>query len=714
MTKRCEYINYKKYSLRLWPDSGTFDFGIEGYGWVLKNAAPAVKTDGSPKNAAFKSVRKDDPVNEIGICDCKGYRVVLGENDAEIVFRISDSGLEIFPSGELSFDIKGLASFGNHDQKETMAVCIGRAGNDIRVASGPAASSIDNALFDKDTDAALVFGDDGRVRLRFDWSEESYTVKWSGSGKASVFRAFLRERVYEDVFHIAYKRQNENSTFKTPPVGWMTWYAVKFNAGEKTVLENAEIQRKFLKPYGADTIWVDWEWYHRQINWTGAEDVDMYHPDQVSYPGGLKKLASDISGMGFIPALWVGPVCDPSENEIIKQHPEAVAVHKTDWCGQYFFDITHPVFLNEALPKMIRQPLEWGYRALKWDCMPITQYYMDEAHDTLFDENISTREAMRRMFAKAREIVGKDYYMLYCCSLTPRDIDLACSEFDGVRIGNDIFKWEEFTREMVDKIFAYYSLHNVMLLTDPDNVVIRDEYNHIYQSQTRAAIVSLLGMPFTLGDDLTKLDEEHLSILKRSIPPIPYARPMDIRFAGRTSDTVLVNLAVERPFGRWNVAAVINLKEEKQQVCIDLNRDLHIDESDAGFCAYDFWNNEVIGVSGGVIRLDMQPCQTRILSVVNADRCPKVLSTSRHISHGAIDLECVEWDEAEKELRGKSRTVIGDDYSLVIAAPSKDSELQDCFSGNMHADMERISDRVWRVTWKDIAAEQLVWTARFS
>lgn len=65
MTKRNEYINCKRYFLRLWPDSGTFDFGIDGYGWVLKNAVPAVKTDRYPKNTAFKSVRKYDSGDSI-------------------------------------------------------------------------------------------------------------------------------------------------------------------------------------------------------------------------------------------------------------------------------------------------------------------------------------------------------------------------------------------------------------------------------------------------------------------------------------------------------------------------------------------------------------------------------------------------------------------------------------------------------------------------
>lgn len=77
MTKRNESINYKRYFLRLWPDSGTFDFGIDGYGWVLKNEVPAVKTDRYPKNTAFKYVRKYDSVDSIPLKRC-GYGTYFG------------------------------------------------------------------------------------------------------------------------------------------------------------------------------------------------------------------------------------------------------------------------------------------------------------------------------------------------------------------------------------------------------------------------------------------------------------------------------------------------------------------------------------------------------------------------------------------------------------------------------------------------------------
>ena len=66
-------------------------------------------------------------------------------------------------------------------------------------------------------------------------------------------------------YHINYTPLNKNSTFSKPPVGWMTWYSVGFDACEETVLKNARWMSENLKKYGADCIWVDWEWCHKAL-----------------------------------------------------------------------------------------------------------------------------------------------------------------------------------------------------------------------------------------------------------------------------------------------------------------------------------------------------------------------------------------------------------------------------------------------------------------
>ena len=228
------------------------------------------------------------------------------------------------------------------------------------------------------------------------------------------------------------------------------------------------------------------------------------------------------------PRSGSGATCDPSENEMIKEHPEAVLAHRPAWCGQYFLDPTHPAFLTEMLPRMVRQALDWGYEAVKWDCLPITTEVCDDRHDAKYAKDMSSREAMIGAFKVAREVLGKDFYMLYCAGTNERDMDLATSVFDAARIGGDIFRWEEFITQCVDKVMKYYMLHTVVINNDPDNVVIREKFNTMDQAATRAALVSLLGLPFTLGDNLPDLPEERVEILRRSIPPVP-ARPMDVR-----------------------------------------------------------------------------------------------------------------------------------------------------------------------------------------
>ena len=49
---------------------------------------------------------------------------------------------------------------------------------------------------------------------------------------------------------------------------------------------------------------------------------------------------------------------------------------------------------------------------------------------------------------------------------------------------------------------------------------------------------------------------------------------------------------------------------------------------------------------------------------------PQLLSTSRHITQGLIDVVEQKWDAASNTLRGKSRVVGGDPYELRIALPA--------------------------------------------
>lgn len=727
MGNRYVYTNYKIYSVRFDTQTSTFDLLIDGYGWFMRNAKLTNVTTKKGVRYAIEDfasprVSVGGAANFFGGEDASSLSAVFDGTDASgrdvsLGFTLSDAGVTIAAGGDSSanYEIEGDLYWGDHPQIETMAVCINRTGDDFRVASGPATTAADNALFDKDTDSAVKFDTKGKMRLKYDWDKGIYRFRFENefSCFGNTLSITVQDRVYESVMHMPYKKMNPNTTFRTPPVGWMTWYSVQFQASEKTVMENAVFQEKYLRKYGADTVWVDWEWYHRDFSGQGDPDVDMFHPDPITYPNGLASVADKIEELGFIPAIWVGPTNDPTENEMVKEHPETIISTRPDWCGQYWFDVTHPTFTDKILPKMLNQAKDWGYKAIKWDCLPSTHLLMDRVQEKMYENGISSREAMSRLFKKAREIMGEDYYMLYCCALSQREIDLACEVFDAARIGGDIFRWDEFLTFLIDKLYKYYALHNVVMLNDPDNVVIRDKFNNMDQARTRAAIVSLMGLPFTFGDNLPDLQPERVEVLQRSIPPIPYAHPMDIRTGLSNRREMKINLVVERPFGGWNVVDMVNLAEENVEMTLDIGKDLHLDVDGCEYFVYDFWEGKGYVVKNGRLVLPMAPCASRILSVVKKTDRPVVVSTSRHISHGAIDLKDVKWDPASKVLSGKSTVVAGDDYSVIVATPDPAFTPAQCANTTTTADLVGLGNNMFKITWKDLPEGEFDWSIGF-
>jgi len=438
----------------------------------------------------------------------------------------------------------------------------------FRSSLGQAVTALDDMLFNRESDTALtVDGVSGRV-FAFDRESGVYNIDADANGTITFS---MTENVYANRYNISYSPVRSNDSFDGhAPVGWMTWYAVKFDASEETVLANAKWMAENLKKYGAETIWVDWEWYHKDMKGIRDDGCDSFHPDKVKYPHGLKYVSDEIKKLGLIPSLWIGFTVDPGENDFIKANPETVLVDHPSWCGRYFFDMSNPKYLNEFLPRALKQVDEWGYDAVKYDTLPLSMRLHEYFHDSMYDKTLSLKEVFRNMVKKTREVLGGDRYMLSCAGVRDAEILWACDMFDAARIGGDIFKWEEFVKEAVGRTARYYPFHNNAFYNDPDNVVIREEFNNMDEAFSRCAFVSLLGMPVTFGDDLTKLPEERVELLRRSIP-VPDIRPMDL---GRTSpdDMTVTVLAIDGEVGAYTVISLLNTTDDERDYAVDLAR----------------------------------------------------------------------------------------------------------------------------------------------
>lgn len=563
-------------------------------------------------------------------------------------------------------------------------VCIGKEGDEgvfamtdkplsgtVRTACGFASAVGDNMVFDRNTDKAIFVEDNETIRFNYNYDRGRYvcTALLSGTGRNNAVTTYSKNDIQANQFKIHYAPINKNTVFqKAPPIGFMTWYAVMFDACEEIVLKNAEWQSKNLKRYGANAIWVDWEWYHKDF---GERDdgVNCFVPDPEKYPNGMGYLADKIKELGLTPSLWIGFTNDPSMNSYAKENPDMILCEDVNWSGRYFYDYTHPKFINEFLPMALNQVLDWGYEAIKFDTLPDSYWLQEIYHHKLYDPTKTTRDAFRNMIAKTRSVVGDKCYMLSCGHLRDSDFLWAADIFDAGRVGVDLFSWHQFLTGGIDLALRYYPLHNTVLYCDMDCVVLRDEFNqNMKQAASRVYMVSLLGLPMTFGDVLYELPEEKVDLIKECLPTLDI-HPMCAVPPKNDQEILIVNMFVNKPYDQYNVIDFFNTTDYRiPNKVISLKNDILLDDSQ--YHVYDYTNKEYLGCvdsSYQEITLEFEPFESRVICIKKKTDKPQLISTSRHISQGAAEISDMVWDN--NTLKITADLLEGVEYTMTFFVP---------------------------------------------
>jgi hypothetical protein len=120
----------------------------------------------------------------------------------------------------------------------------------------------------------------------------------------------------------------------------------------------------------------------------------------------------------------------------------------------------------------------------------------------------------------------------------------------------------------------------------------------------------------------------------------------------------------------YDVVGVFNYDDHRAKTYYVCWEDLGLD-SEIAYHVYDFWQKTYLGAWERGVFLEVPPADVRVVTVVPADRGPVLLSTSRHITQGWVDL--LELGEsttsATPVLKGRSIVVGGDPYTLTIGLP---------------------------------------------
>jgi hypothetical protein len=136
-------------------------------------------------------------------------------------------------------------------------------------------------------------------------------------------------------------------------------------------------------------------------------------------------------------------------------------------------------------------------------------------------------------------------------------------------------------------------------------------------------------------------------------------------------------LEIDRPFGHWSVLARFNWREISRHWARGDRPAEQVSFSDLGlsdqkeYLVYEFWSKQFLGKCRGSFTAPAQDPNNgmQVFAIRETRKHPWIISTTRHISQGAVSLSDVKWDDDAKTLSGESKVVIGDPYVLTVHLP---------------------------------------------
>jgi hypothetical protein len=457
--------------------------------------------------------------------------------------------------------------------------------------------------------------------------------------------------------------------------GWCSWFYTLDRVTEDEVLLNTAFAANHLRPFGLEYVQID-DGYQRTFgDWEGNE----------RFPHGMQWLAERIKASGFKPGLWIAPYVISEHSEVFRRHPdwlvrrrdgslqrvgnwddESSPAAKGEVVKRYCLDITHPGaadWLRNLFETIARR---WGYEMIKIDFVAWSILAAQRYHDP----TVSAAEVYRRGLAIMRAAVGDDCHILDC-----GPANTAVGLIDSMRVEADInygyaaAAWKQYFEDPACSAAAgakRYYFHRRTWVNDVDHVCI--DLLTVDQAQAAATLVALSGGNTISGDRLVDLDSAKLEILKKIVPSFGEAAvPVDLLDADIPTTFVL---RVERSFASWSIVALFN---PKLDAAVDrrfsLSR-LGLDPAKT-YIAFDFWRQRLVGKIANELALRIEPGSVTLLALHAAAGVPQLLSTSRHVTQGAVELDDVHWNAGDGVFSGVSTGPAHSAHDVFVYVPDE-------------------------------------------
>ena len=489
------------------------------------------------------------------------------------------------------------------------------------------------------------------------------------------------------------------------PAGWVGWAWVDgFNVElhESVVLRNVEAIRRRLPGHDLEYVWVSIGNLKDGLpgNWLDW-NTDLF-------PHGVEYLVEELAKRGFKLGFWMGAfwMCDvisPRVEELgeafLTKDGEPMLVNRRWSYGaagrlpkeqrpnMIALDPTHPkthAFLREVLSTYYR----WGIRYYMIDFLHAVSdstpgdFLADSYHDQTL---IRGAQTYRTGLKVVREAAGEDTYLLSSSGPTYQNVGF----MDACRVGNDYGEGRALNpesyfypatfvinsasfwtshRAATDAMAAGYFTHRKLYLADSGNLLTVDKPISVGEAQISATLFGINGGPMMLGDDIDRIADERLALIKQCLPRLPEcARPIDLFDCPEPDYVKTFHLRVERDWDQWDVVAIFNYGQEALRQRIEPER-LGL-EAEGAYEVWDFWNERYEGVRSGAFEVWVAPNSAKVLRLSRKREHPWVISTDMHVRQGQAEVEACRWEAETMTLTVRASRPAGERGNVFVHVP---------------------------------------------
>jgi hypothetical protein len=471
----------------------------------------------------------------------------------------------------------------------------------------------------------------------------------------------ILKNYYRDTLKIKYYKAIDKTRFPLPPSGWCSWYFFYQEINEGEIKRTAKWIADNLKDYDVRYVQIDDGW---QGTGRGLGENRDWTTINNRFPAGMDGLARYIKSLGLKAGIWLAPH-GQSNAAVIKNHP-GVFMLKPDgssasntWEGTFLIDPSSPeaqTYLKDLFTKLS----SWGYEYFKIDGQPIVVREYRNKKNLMKNPVEDSDAAYRQTLQSIRGAIGPDRFLLGCWVVPLEGIGL----MNGSRIGADVLpNWDGF-KFALRATMQYYFLHNIAWYADPDVFVVRSPLP-IEQARAWATLQGLTGQAALTSDRLMDLSPDRVELLRRVYPAVDI-RPLDLFSSNRNKR--IWDLKVNHLNRQYDVVGLFNFDETKRSALYVSWKDLGL-PADKPIHIFDFWNKEYLGAWEKGVTVELQPTSTRLFALVPATDEVQLVSTSRHITQGWVDLLSQNYNPATNSYRGRSKVIRNDPYELRFAFP---------------------------------------------